>query len=774
MYVQYDFDKTVYSCYYQLIRQFLRLYGPVEGRPPSGSAAPPSQPPPRPPLARADSRSSFYPPAPRPAAPGAPQQRPQFQPGGPVTNPPQFAPRPGTPAPRGPAPPGPPQNQGPRLPVPPRPATQQPFAPQQAPRPQQPLTGAPLRAPPPNNLQFGPRQPPQFGGGVTPDGTRPLLPQQSNGVIRNGAPSTAAPYTQQALSRQSSQGSIKGAETLNAAPNKQSNLDTQSVSNENQNSNKMETYDVPGAPKSRSYSVAAPLGAPSPLKVEDDRRKSISVVGGRVDDMISRSPGLGFIQESKVESQDNIRGSKESVKGQEVSDRPESRISTKMTDSFIESLPTATNRKRADDDDDVVLQNISTASKNMSLGKPVEQSQNKVDMSDRSPSLSRSEDSPELKQPAQNVFKTAPNQNGPPEPQRPKTPSSQAKTESKSNIDTTPIKYPPKSPVMDSKPPISMLKKPTELNTNSSDSKKSTPRKTASAPKYRTKDGDNDSGVDESTQGNDLNGSPNSPNKKTPSRIPKEKSNGSLKPSLSRSSSKSAAAKTPESPVPGEKKKVPMNKIQVGNAPSPNIKAVKSKIGSLDNATYKPGGGKVKIENRKLDFNNVTPKIAAKNDTYAPSGGAKKITTTKLEWNASSKIGSLQNATYKPGGGDKKIETKKLDFKEKAKPKVSSTVNITHKPGGGDVKDNYYMSINEWTEQQRPLTRTRSARAPRTPRSARSPRRDYTEEEERRISRNNERNRRASMARPMSAREPTRSACSRGGPLSQRPAFTVY
>ncbi|KAG7310089.1 hypothetical protein JYU34_004629 [Plutella xylostella] len=84
------------------------------------------------------------------------------------------------------------------------------------------------------------------------------------------------------------------------------------------------------------------------------------------------------------------------------------------------------------------------------------------------------------------------------------------------------------------------------------------------------------------------------------------------------------------------------------------------------------------------------------------------------------------------------------------------------------------MSINEWTEQQRPLTRTRSARAPRTPRSARSPRRDYTEEEERRITRNNERNRRASMARPMSAREPTRSACSRGGPLSQRPAFTVY
>lgn len=68
-----------------------------------------------------------------------------------------------------------------------------------------------------------------------------------------------------------------------------------------------------------------------------------------------------------------------------------------------------------------------------------------------------------------------------------------------------------------------------------------------------------------------------------------------------------------------------MNKIQVGSAPSPNIKAVKSKIGSLDNATYKPGGGKVKIENRKIDFNNVSTRIAAKNDAYTPSGGTKKV-----------------------------------------------------------------------------------------------------------------------------------------------------
>lgn len=67
-----------------------------------------------------------------------------------------------------------------------------------------------------------------------------------------------------------------------------------------------------------------------------------------------------------------------------------------------------------------------------------------------------------------------------------------------------------------------------------------------------------------------------------------------------------------------------MNKIQVGAAPSPNLKTIKSKIGSLQNATHKPGGGNVKIENRKLDW-KAEPRIAAKNDAYQPGGGDKKV-----------------------------------------------------------------------------------------------------------------------------------------------------
>ncbi|GAB0086787.1 Microtubule-associated protein [Sergentomyia squamirostris] len=198
--------------------------------------------------------------------------------------------------------------------------------------------------------------------------------------------------------------------------------------------------------------------------------------------------------------------------------------------------------------------------------------------------------------------------------------------------------------------------------------------------------GDNDSGVDESTQGNERNGpgSPGSP-VKSPTKIPGLSRPASTTPSVkSRSTSKSRLSlsdKTPEEPV----KKVPMNKIQVGGAPSPNLKAVKSKIGSLENATHKPGGGNVKIETKKVEI-RAAPRIAAKNDAYMPRGGDKKIVQNKLQWSAKSKIGSLENAHHKPGGGDKKIESQKIDFNVKAKPKIGSKDLIKHIPGGGDVK----------------------------------------------------------------------------------------
>ncbi|XP_030025747.2 microtubule-associated protein tau isoform X2 [Manduca sexta] len=665
---------------------------PVDARPPSSGgsdAVGSSQPPPVRPLIRVDSRTGLTPPSLRQPAPSQVQPRPQFVPGGPVTGPQAF--RAGAPILRGPAPTGTPQ-QIRSVPPPLRPFGPQSVAPQQGPRPQSPT----IRAPPPNSLQFGPRQP-TAASALTPDGFRPQV-GQTNGAYKNGVQLASDQF-----SRQPSQGSLKGLDAN--YQNKPANLENPSeIKNENQNGSKAENgFEAPGMAKGRSYSIAAAPGAPSPLKAEDDRRKSVSAIGGRIEEFAIRSPGLGLIQEGKTDSKDNIRESKESLPSEsnesvkDVPDRPDSRLSgSKMTESFIGTLPNTTPAKKVDDDDDVILQNNQASVKNVSEPPKM---QAKEDLSDRSPSLTRSDDSPEPKQITVTAAIPNKSQNGTPEP-RPKTPKSEnIKTEIKSDgksdvkkeakLAVTPNKPVSKSPVPDAKPTTPVgTKKPNELNMSiTTESKKSTPRKAASAPKARPKDGDNDSGVDESTQGNDINGSPGSPNKKLPSKLPtKEKSSNSLKTSLSRSSSKSATAKTPENPPPAEKKKVPMNKVQVGNAPSPNLKAVKSKIGSLDNATYKPGGGKVKIENRKLEFGNITPKIAAKNEAYTPSGGSKKILTTKLEWNAKPKVGSLQNAAYKPGGGDKKIETVKLDFSEKAKPKVGSTANITHKPGGGAIK----------------------------------------------------------------------------------------
>lgn len=73
-----------------------------------------------------------------------------------------------------------------------------------------------------------------------------------------------------------------------------------------------------------------------------------------------------------------------------------------------------------------------------------------------------------------------------------------------------------------------------------------------------------------------------------------------------------------------------------------------------------------------------------------------QIQQVKLTWNAKSKVGSLENATHKPGGGDKKIESVKLDFKEKAKPKIGSKDNVKHQPGGGVVKVCIFERLTDW------------------------------------------------------------------------------
>ncbi|GCC37313.1 hypothetical protein chiPu_0015816 [Chiloscyllium punctatum] len=166
------------------------------------------------------------------------------------------------------------------------------------------------------------------------------------------------------------------------------------------------------------------------------------------------------------------------------------------------------------------------------------------------------------------------------------------------------------------------------------------------------------------------------------------------------------------------------------SAPAPDLKNVKSKIGSTDNIKHQPGGGKAKpvekrpepvrlsrkaesstvtrvtktttmkdsqkqsngkvqIVNKKIDYSHVQSKCGSKdNIKHVPGGGNVQIPKTKLDVSrASSKCGSKTNLKHKAGGGDVKIETAKTDFKNKAESKIGSLDNLNHIPGGGNVKN---------------------------------------------------------------------------------------
>jgi len=144
-------------------------------------------------------------------------------------------------------------------------------------------------------------------------------------------------------------------------------------------------------------------------------------------------------------------------------------------------------------------------------------------------------------------------------------------------------------------------------------------------------------------------------------------------------------------------KKVPMNRVVVGTAPSPNLTVSQARIGSLSNASHKPGGGQVRIESRKLEWTTSARTSTIRVGGHQAGGGDKKIEQRRLNWKAESKVGSLEKATHRAGGGDVKIENRKLDWK--AESKVGSTKNMKHKPQGGDVQ--IYDEKVDWQTDSR-------------------------------------------------------------------------
>ncbi|NXC55173.1 TAU protein, partial [Aleadryas rufinucha] len=129
-------------------------------------------------------------------------------------------------------------------------------------------------------------------------------------------------------------------------------------------------------------------------------------------------------------------------------------------------------------------------------------------------------------------------------------------------------------------------------------------------------------------------------------------------------------------------------RVQPSAAPMPDLKNVKSKIGSTDNLKHQPGGGKVQIINKKLDFSSVQSRCGSKdNIKHIPGGGSVQIVYKPVDLShVTSKCGSLGNIHHKPGGGQVEVKSEKLDFKDKVQSKIGSLDNISHVPGGGNKK----------------------------------------------------------------------------------------
>uniref|UniRef100_A0A8C6CBX4 Microtubule-associated protein n=1 Tax=Monodon monoceros TaxID=40151 RepID=A0A8C6CBX4_MONMO len=203
---------------------------------------------------------------------------------------------------------------------------------------------------------------------------------------------------------------------------------------------------------------------------------------------------------------------------------------------------------------------------------------------------------------------------------------------------------------------------------------KTTPtQKTTPTPK--TPPGTGESGKSGDRSGYSSPGSPGTPGSR--SRTP------SLPTPPTREPKKVAVVRTPPKSPSAAK-----SRLQTAPGPMPDLKNVKSKIGSTENLKHQPGGGKVQIINKKLDLSNVQSKCGSKdNIKHVPGGGSVQIVYKPVDLSkVTSKCGSLGNIHHKPGGGQVEVKSEKLDFKERVQSKIGSLDNITHVPGGGHKK----------------------------------------------------------------------------------------
>ncbi|KAM4843765.1 microtubule-associated protein tau isoform 7-T7 [Thomomys bottae] len=199
------------------------------------------------------------------------------------------------------------------------------------------------------------------------------------------------------------------------------------------------------------------------------------------------------------------------------------------------------------------------------------------------------------------------------------------------------------------------------------------PAKTTPSPK--TPPGTGESAKSGDRSGYSSPGSPGTPGSR--SRTP------SLPTPPTREPKKVAVVRTPPKSPSSTK-----SRLQTAPVPMPDLKNVRSKIGSTENLKHQPGGGKVQIINKKLDLSNVQSKCGSKdNIKHVPGGGSVQIVYKPVDLSkVTSKCGSLGNIHHKPGGGQVEVKSEKLDFKDRVQSKIGSLDNITHVPGGGNKK----------------------------------------------------------------------------------------
>ncbi|CAH2281722.1 microtubule-associated 4 isoform X1 [Pelobates cultripes] len=131
------------------------------------------------------------------------------------------------------------------------------------------------------------------------------------------------------------------------------------------------------------------------------------------------------------------------------------------------------------------------------------------------------------------------------------------------------------------------------------------------------------------------------------------------------------------------------------SATAPDLKNIRSKIGSTDNLKHQPGGGKAKVEKKPVPASTTARKpvtLAGPKSTAPKPAVTKesvpKQSNEKVPNAAKPAAGSARPqapSNHKPGSANVQIVNKKIDV-SKVSSKCGSKANLKPKSGGGDSK----------------------------------------------------------------------------------------